>query len=86
MHQKISAHIDGGLSGGSRVRRPLSEDPHRRERKVYDSQFGGWSSLVRQTAANYSLPDPADYMMTPCDQTGGMHTVVRQLLIIGTRN
>ena len=25
---------DGGLSGGSRVRRPGSEDPHRRERKL----------------------------------------------------
>ena len=24
---KISAHVDGGLSGGSRVRRPGSEDP-----------------------------------------------------------
>ena len=33
MRQKISAHVDGGLSGGSRVRRPRSEDPHRRERK-----------------------------------------------------
>ena len=30
---KISAHVDGGLSGGSRVRRPRSEDPYRRERK-----------------------------------------------------
>ena len=30
---EISAHVDGGLSGGSRVRRPGSEDPHRRERK-----------------------------------------------------
>ena len=33
MRRKISAHVDGGLSGGSRVRRPGSEDPHRRERK-----------------------------------------------------
>ena len=33
MCRKISAHVDGGLSGGSRVRRPGSEDPHRRERK-----------------------------------------------------
>ena len=30
---KISPSIDGGLSGGSRVCRPRSEDPHRRERK-----------------------------------------------------
>ena len=36
MCRKISAHVDGGLSGGSRVRRPWSEDPHRRERK-FDS-------------------------------------------------
>jgi hypothetical protein len=27
---KISASVDGGPSGGSRVRRPVSEDPHRR--------------------------------------------------------
>ena len=30
--RKISAHIDGGLSGGSSVRRPGSNDPHRRQR------------------------------------------------------
>ena len=33
MRLKISAHVDGGLSGGSRVCRPGSEDPHRREWK-----------------------------------------------------
>ena len=33
MRQKISAHVDGGLSGGSRVRIPVSEDPPRRKRK-----------------------------------------------------
>ena len=33
MCRKISAHVDGRLSGGSRVRRPGSEDPHRREQK-----------------------------------------------------
>ena len=26
---------DGGLSGGSRVRRPVSEDPHRPERNYF---------------------------------------------------
>jgi hypothetical protein len=30
---KISAHVDGGLSGGSCVRRPGSEDPQRLELK-----------------------------------------------------
>jgi hypothetical protein len=35
MRQKISAHVDGGLSGGSRARRPGSEDPYRRERKFF---------------------------------------------------
>ena len=33
MRQKKSAHVDGGLTGGSSVRRPGSEDPHRRERE-----------------------------------------------------
>ena len=33
LRRKISAHVDGGLSRGSRVRRPGSEDPHRRELK-----------------------------------------------------
>ena len=33
VRRKISAHVDGGLSGGSRVRRPGSKDPHRREWK-----------------------------------------------------
>ena len=31
MRQKISAHSDVGPSGGSSVRRPGSEDPHRHE-------------------------------------------------------
>ena len=33
MRRKISDSVDGGPSGGSRVRRPGSEDPHRRKRK-----------------------------------------------------
>ena len=33
--RKISASVDGGLSGGSRVGRPGSEDPHRRQRKLF---------------------------------------------------
>ena len=31
--EKNSAHADGGPSGGSRVRRPGSKDPHKRLRK-----------------------------------------------------
>ena len=30
---QISAGVDGGLRGGSSVRRPGSEEPHRRQRK-----------------------------------------------------
>jgi hypothetical protein len=30
---KTSAGIDGGLSGGSNLRRPGNKDPHRRKRK-----------------------------------------------------
>ena len=33
MRQTISAHVDGGPSGGSSVCRSGSEDPHQRERK-----------------------------------------------------
>ena len=35
VHRKISAHLDGGLSGGSSVRRPRSEDPYWHERKFF---------------------------------------------------
>ena len=35
MCRKISASVDGGPSGGSHVRRPGSEDPDRRERKLF---------------------------------------------------
>ena len=57
---KISAHIDEGLSGGSRVHRPGRKDPHQREPK-FKSTFnqifflllkllkriagGGWDSI-----------------------------------------
>jgi hypothetical protein len=32
METRAQAHVDGGLSGGSRVCRPGSEDPYRRGR------------------------------------------------------
>ena len=32
--EKISTYIDGGLSGRSRMRRPVSEAPHRRKQKL----------------------------------------------------
>ena len=31
----------------------------------FDEKFGGWSGLVRKTAAKYGLPDPLLYMMNP---------------------
>ena len=31
----------------------------------YGDEFGGWSGLTRETAAKYSLPDPAQYMEHP---------------------
>ena len=36
MQRKISAGVDGGLSGESSVRRPGSKDPHQRQRKKLD--------------------------------------------------
>ena len=32
--KKLSVGVNGGLSGGSSVRRPGSEDPHRSQRKL----------------------------------------------------
>ena len=32
---KTSAHVNGGTSGGSSMRRPRSEDPHQREQIFY---------------------------------------------------
>ena len=37
MRWKISAGVDGGLSRGSRVRRPWSEDPHKRQPKFFNN-------------------------------------------------
>jgi hypothetical protein len=31
----------------------------------FDDKFGGWSGLVRKTAAQYGLPDPLQYMVNP---------------------
>ena len=38
----------GGLSGGSRVRRPGSEDPHRREWKFYTFMWSQHLPLVEE--------------------------------------
>ena len=35
---KFFTHVDGGPSGGSSMRRPGSENPHRRERKFFCAQ------------------------------------------------
>ena len=31
----------------------------------FDDKFGGWSGLVRKTAAKYDLPDPMQYLLHP---------------------
>ena len=47
LRRKISAHVDGGPSVGSRVPRPGSEDPHRREQKFSTwLQQGLWQQLA----------------------------------------
>ena len=49
MRQKISAQVNGGLSGGSRVRRPESEDPHwcTRKLRVHSYSFGNKGQHVK---------------------------------------
>ena len=46
VHRRISAHANGGPSGGSHVRRPGSKDPHRRERKFCTSFNEAWSLAI----------------------------------------
>ena len=49
---KISAGVDGGLSGGSSVRRPVSKDPHRHQRKFFSTSFHPWWKLVLRAPIN----------------------------------
>ena len=74
----MSAHVDGVLNGGLSVRRPWSEDPHRRERNFFITQISWytfvehrefqdtsriWTNLdIIQTAQEEELP----LMETPC--------------------
>ena len=48
----------------------MCEDDYQNVRKIInnnlaflDEKFGGWSGLVRTTAAQYGLPDPLQYMV-----------------------
>ena len=59
VRQKNSVHIDRGLSGGSSVRRPGSEDPHRCERKYLIHYIFSpvWRSLCRGYSSHWgALP------------------------------
>ena len=49
VRRKISAHVNGGPSGGSSVRRAGSEDPHRREWKFFiNSLKSNWMANSQQ--------------------------------------
>jgi hypothetical protein len=54
VRRKISAHVDRGLSGGSRVRRPGSKDPHWREKTFLLSLFSNLSFIC---TFNFNLTD-----------------------------
>jgi hypothetical protein len=64
---KISSHVDEGLSGGSSLLKPGSEDPHRHERKflqTWDYIFG--SGMSREP---YKSLGPSSYSSPPpCSQ------------------
>ena len=47
----IFADVDGGLSGGSSVRRPGSEEPHLRQRK--------FEIIITQESTHYGLVWPS---------------------------
>jgi hypothetical protein len=53
--ENISAGVDGGHSGGSRVRRPGSEDPHRCQRKFYLHWSAGLAQFLQITSMTATL-------------------------------
>ena len=46
VRQQISAHVDGGPSGGASMCRPGSKDPNRRERKFYNKIYKFWEGWL----------------------------------------
>ena len=69
---KIFAHVDGGMSGGSRVRRPGSEDPHWRGYRIsrtfwlfkaaLNSTFLAFSGALNMLGPFWSFQGPSiDY-------------------------
>ena len=58
MCRKISASVDGGPSGGSRVHRPGSEDPHRRERNSVMVSLAASTQIGRTSAIKPYLTLP----------------------------
>ena len=84
MHRKISASVDGGLSGGSSVRRPGSEDLHRCQRKFYqhDGEHSiGFVSIISALALRtmfscfifmFSIFEFANYSLYPNKKPAGL--------------
>ena len=62
MRRKISAQVDGGLSGGPRVRRPGSEDPQRREQKFFIVSCY-YFSIVEYIISFKALNQPAEIFL-----------------------
>ena len=55
VRRKNSAHVDGEPSGGSRVRKPGSEDPHRRERNLEKLSNGLIVTRLLDTARRFGF-------------------------------
>ena len=50
---KISAHVDGGRAGVSRVRRHRSEDPHRHEWNLHFQNFSHFNKALQKKVFGY---------------------------------
>ena len=62
MSRKVTSFVDWGLSGGSRVHRPGSEDPHRHERK-FESKMGEWDQNEQpEESKNRAELDPEQHL------------------------
>jgi hypothetical protein len=65
VHPKISAHVHGGPSRGSSVRRPRSEDPHWRERIFKSFRLVLYRTLAQCFVSLTNLGVLPDYMCYP---------------------
>ena len=77
--QKIPANVDGGLTGGSGVHRPGSEDPHRHERKFVTKIGPKWVLNVQKIFRKYSHLSPSEKTIPVCCVSSTFSHILRTI-------